>query len=307
MHRAIGWEDLQYILAVAENGSLANAARVLKVNHTTVLRRINAFEEAHGLRLFERLPTGYTLTAGGEELLAAARTMSDVVTTLERKLAGQDLRIEGGLRLTTTDTLIASVLPEILSRFHGAHPGVRVEVSTTNLLANLTRRDADVAIRPANNPPETLIGRRISEIAFALYTSSDFIARHGRSEDLKAYRWLAPDDTLSGSSIALWMKSALPGADIVLRADSLVTLRQAAIAGVGVAALPCYLGDNTPGLTRLLPEPFAPMATSLWILTHEDLRRTARVNAFVGFFSKALSELRPLFEGRASRAVDPAG
>lgn len=110
MHRAIGWEDLQYILAVADNGSLANAARALKVNHTTVLRRINAFEEAHGLRLFERLPTGYTLTAGGEELLAAARAMRDVVTTLERKLAGQDLRIEGSLRLTTTDTLVASVL-----------------------------------------------------------------------------------------------------------------------------------------------------------------------------------------------------
>jgi len=297
MHRAIGWEDLQYILAVADNGSLANAARALKVNHTTVLRRINAFEEAHGLRLFERLPTGYTLTAGGEELLAAARAMRDVVTTLERKLAGQDLRIEGSLRLTTTDTLVASVLPEILSRFHAAHPGVRVEVSSTNLLANLTRRDADVALRPANNPPETLIGRRISEIA--VYAAPDVIARHGRSENLKAYRWLAPDDTLSGSSVALWMKSALPGADIVLRADSLVTLRQAAIAGVGVTALPCYLGDNTPGLVRLLPEPFTPMATSLWILTHEDLRRTARVNAFVEFISRALSDLSPLFEGRA--------
>lgn len=298
MHKAIGWEDLQYVLAVAEHGSLANAARALKVNHTTVLRRINAFEEAQGLRLFERLSTGYTLTAGGEELLAAARAMNEVVTSLERKLAGQDLRVEGTLRLTTTDTLIASVLPDILTGFHAAHPGVRVEVSTSNLLANLTRRDADVAIRPANDPPETLIGRRVCNIAFALYGSPDYLAKHGRANELDSYRWLAPDDSLSGSSVARWMKIALPEADIVLRADSLVTLRQAAVAGLGVAALPCYLGDNTPGLARLAPEPLAPMATSLWILLHEDLRRTARVNAFVSFVTKALTDLRPLFAGK---------
>lgn len=297
MHRTIDWEDLRYILAVADNGSLANAARALKVNHTTVLRRINAFEEAHGLRLFERLPSGYTLTSGGEELLAAARQMSDVVTTLERQFAGQDLRVEGPLRLTTTDTLLASVLPAILVEFRQAYPDVQVEVSTTNLMANLARRDADVAIRPANDPPEALIGRRIGDIAFALYASPAFIEQHGRSEDLASYPWLAPDDSLSGSSVALWMKSALPGARIALRADSLVTLRQAALADMGVCALPCYLGDTTPGLARLMPRPFAPMATSLWILNHEDLRRTARVGAFVNFVSKALRDLRPLFEG----------
>jgi DNA-binding transcriptional LysR family regulator len=143
------WDDLRYVLAVATSGSLAGAARNLGVNHTTVLRRIGAFEQRLGLRLFERLPTGYVLTAGGEELITAARHIDDTVTALERKLAGQDLRLSGVLRITTTDTLMGSILPEILAEFRDSHPGIAIEVAISNLMFNLTRRDADVAIRPA--------------------------------------------------------------------------------------------------------------------------------------------------------------
>lgn len=152
MHR-IDWDDLRYVLAVAEHGSVAAGARALGVNHTTVLRRINALEAAQAVRLFERLPTGYALTAGGEELLAAARQMGEVVTALERRLAGQDLRLEGSLRATTIDTLMVSVLPTILAAFRAAHPGVQIEISVSNTIANLTKRDADVAIRPTDDPP----------------------------------------------------------------------------------------------------------------------------------------------------------
>ena len=297
MHRGVAWDDLQYILAVAKHGSLAGAARALQVNHTTVLRRVNAFEQAQGVRLFERLPTGYTLTAGGEEMLAAAAAMAEVVAALERRLAGQDLRIEGTLRATTTDTLMGSILPGVLATFHGAYPGVRVEVSTSNLMANLTKRDADVAVRPASDAPETLVGRRVAGVAFALYASPIYLASRTATDDLTAHRWLVPDDTLATSTVARWMRAELPEADVVLRADSLLSLRQAALTGLGVAALPCYLGDTTPGLVRLRPEPVAAMATALWVLTHEDLRRTARVRAFTEFVAKALARERPLLEG----------
>jgi DNA-binding transcriptional LysR family regulator len=298
MHKGVAWDDLQYILAVAEHGSLAGAARALNVNHTTVLRRVNAFEEAHGIRLFERLAAGYTLTAGGEEMLAAARAIADVVAALERRLAGQDLRIEGTLRATTTDTLMGSVLPEVVAAFHEAHPGVRVEVSTSNSMANLTKRDAEVAIRPAKDPPETLVGRRVAGVAFVVYASPAYLAAHaGADEPAAAHRWLAPDGTLATSTVARWMRAELPEAEIVLRADSLLSLRQAALAGIGVAALPCYLGDTTAGLVRVRPEPVAAMATSLWVLTHEDLRRTARVSAFTELVTKALARERPLLEG----------
>jgi DNA-binding transcriptional LysR family regulator len=295
MHMA--WDDLQYILAVAEHGSLAAAARALKVNHTTVLRRINAFEKAQGVRLFDRLPAGYALTAGGEELLAAARSMAEVVSALERKLAGRDLRLEGSLRVTTTDTLMASILPEVLAEFHTAHPGVQVELSVSNLMANLTRRDADVAIRPADEAPETLIGRRVATVGFAVYGSPAYLSRRRKAKSLTDHRWLAPDDSLAGSAIGRWMRKDLSDAEIVLRSDSFVSLRQAAVAGLGLVALPCYLGDTTPGLKRLKPQPPTGMRTALWVLTHEDLRRTARVNAFMAFIAQALAARRKTLEG----------
>lgn len=289
------WDDLRYVLAVATEGSLAGAARRLGVNHTTVLRRVGAFEERLGLRLFERLPTGYVLTAGGEELIAAAHRIDDEVVALERKLAGQDLRLSGSVRITTTDTLMDSILPEILVGFRAAHPGIALEVAVSNLMFNLTKRDADVAIRPALDPPEALVGRRIARIAFAIYGSADYLAAH-TSASLADHRWIGPDDHLSATSVAHWMRAELPGADIVLRTDSLIAARNAARAGLGLAALPCYLGDTTPGLVRR-HDPIAAMETALWVLTHEDLRHQARIRALTDFAVQAFGQKRALLEG----------
>jgi DNA-binding transcriptional LysR family regulator len=270
---SLDWDDLRYVLAVADAGSLASAARGLGVNHTTVLRRIGAFEQRLGLRLFESLPTGYVLTAGGEELIAAARHIDDAVSDLERRLAGQDLRLSGIVRVTTTDTLMASILPGILAEFRAAHPGIQIEVALSNLMFNLSKRDADVAIRPAKDPPETLIGRRIANVAFAIYASPRYLATH-RHDDLAAHQWVGPDDSLAATSVAQWMRSELPESAVALRADSLLGVRQSAQAGLGLAALPCYLGDTSPDLA-CVHGPIAAMETSLWILTHEDLRQTA--------------------------------
>jgi DNA-binding transcriptional LysR family regulator len=299
------WDDLRYVLAVANAGSLAGAARSLGVNHTTVLRRVSAFEKRLGVRLFERLQTGYVLTAGGEELIAAAQRIDETVATLERKLAGRDLRLFGTLRVTTTDTLMASVLPEFLAQFRAMHPGIQVEIAVSNLMLNLTKRDADVAIRPARNPPDVLIGRRIAKIAFAIYGSPDYLARHGKTDDLGSHQWVGPDDGLAGTSVAQWMRSALPESEVTLRADSLLGLREAARAGLGLAALPCYLGDTSYDLV-CVHRPIAAMETALWILTHEDLRHTARVRAFTDFAVNAFAHRRPLLEGREARPRAPS-
>jgi DNA-binding transcriptional LysR family regulator len=296
----IEWDDLRYILAVAGAGSLAGAARNLGVNHTTVLRRVGAFEARLGLRLFERMPTGYVLTVGGEELVAAARQIDDTVTSLERKLAGQDLRLSGAIRVTSTDTLMVSILPEILAQFRAAHPGIGIEVALSNVMLNLTRREADIAIRPAKDPPETLVGRRIAKIAFAIYGSSQYLSRRRKTDDLAGHQWVGPDDSLADTSVARWMRSELPESEIVLRADSLLAMREAARAGLGLAALPCYLGDTSPGL-MCVHRPIAAMQTTLWILTHEDLRRTARIRAFTEFAAKAFARRRPLLEGAETR------
>jgi DNA-binding transcriptional LysR family regulator len=293
------WNDLRFVLAVAEAGSLAGAARALRVNHTTVLRRITAFEKGLGLRLFERLPTGYVLTAGGRELIEAARHVNDTIVGLERKLAGQDLRLSGTVRVTTTDSLMGSLLPDILAAFRKAHPGIQLEVAISNALLNLSRRDADVAIRPAENPPEHLVGRSIGKVAFAVYAGGDYLSRHKKTA-LADHQWVAPDDSLSGISIARWMRAELSNSEVTLRADSVLGLKLAAEAGLGLAALPCYLGDTSPRLV-CVHAPIRAMETALWILTHDDLRHTARIRAFTEFAANALAQQRPLLEGKLTR------
>lgn len=283
------WDDLRYILAVAEHGSLAAAARALRVNHTTVLRRVHGFEAARGVRLFDRLPGGYALTPGGEAMLAAARAMRQVVDDLERQVTGQDARLDGTLRVTTADTLMEGVVPALLATFRGAHPGIGLEVTVGNAMADLSRRDADVAIRPTSRPPEALVGRRVCAIAYLLYRAADVADDAG---------WIAPDDSLASSAIGRWARRHLDPARVILRTDSLVAMRNAAQAGLGVAALPAYLGDIAHGLVRCLPDHATPAPTDLWLLTHADLRHTARIRAFMDHAGAALEARRAVFEAR---------
>ena len=294
------WDDLQYVLAVADAGTLAGAASALRVNRTTVLRRINSFERTHGVRLFERLPGGYQLTLAGSELLAAARGLEDTIVTLERKLAGQDSRAEGVVHLTTSDTLLGSVLAAPIRAFQEKNPGIVLEITTSNALLDLSRRDADVAIRPVADPPEDLIGRRICDIAFAIYAAVGFAEAHDTKVNLTNHRWLAPDETLAGISIVRWMRSSLPATRPAVHVDSLLAMRELCASGGGLAALPCYLGDLDERLVRVRP-PLREMTTALWVLSHPDLVRTARVRLFVDFMVTFLRGTRALFEGQRAR------
>jgi DNA-binding transcriptional LysR family regulator len=294
--RGIDWSDLRFFLAVAEQGSLGGAARELGVNHTTVLRRINALEQRLGLRLFDRLPSGYAMTVGGEVLLSAAKQVENTISSLERALAGQDLRLVGSLRVTTTDTLAASLMMPIISAFRTAHPGIDLELAISNAMFSLSKRDADVAVRPATHPPENLVGRRIGAVAWAVYASIATADRLGKNEDLFSEQWVAGDDNLSGAAAAKWLKERVQSERIAFRADSFLTLRDASAAGLGLAVLPCYLGDLCPALRRI-GSPLSELRTELWILTHPDLRRTARVRAFMEFAANALSAQKELIEG----------
>jgi DNA-binding transcriptional LysR family regulator len=296
--RRIDWTDLQFVLAVANRGSVAAAARALGVNHTTVLRRVQAFEDAHAVRLFDRMPTGYAMTAAGENVLAAARSIADVIDDLEGRIAGQDLRLEGLLRVTTTDTLMSSLLPPILADFQRLHPAVQLDVSVAAEVANLGRREADVAIRITSSPPELLIGRRICAVAMAIYKASTVPMEMRELPELLSEKWIDLSDAFADTNVGRWMRSNVPDDRIALRTDDFIAMSRAAAAGMGLAALPTFLGDTMPDLKRASRPISVQPRPSLWILSHKDLRRTARVRAFSEFAAASLARKRDVIEGQ---------
>ncbi len=291
------WDDLRYFLSVAREGSLSGASRNLGVNHTTVYRRMLGLEQKQGVRLFERLNGNYALTTAGEEMRQSAEQIAEEIDGLDRRLSGRDLRLSGTIRITTTDTLAYRFLGPHFANFHAAYPGIGLEVVLDSQHLNLTRRQADIAIRPTDAPPENLIGRQVSELSFAVYGSDDYLALHGNQHDLSAHSWLGFDDSLSHLMVAKWMSDNLTEPNIILRANNFFALFSGALAGMGLAALPCFLADPEPTLHRLNGVEVVK-GSSLWLLTHEDLRDTARIRAFMDFFYDGLVGERGVLEGR---------
>ena len=300
MQGHISWDDLRLVSAVGEAGTLTGAARKLGVDHSTAFRRLGALEVRLGVRLFERARDGYAPTPAGEATIAAAGRMLADLGDLEQRLAGEDLRPAGAVRMTTTDTLLDFLAP-LLAAFRAAHPEITVEIVAANAFFTLTRRDADVAIRPAAAAPENLVGRRIATLATALYAAPDYLARRSH-EDLRRHDWVAPDDSLGHLGSAKWMQAEIPAERVVVRANSLLALRAAARAGLGIASLPCYLADPDPALARVRA-PLPEMASALWLLTHPDLRRVARIRAFLDFAADWLASRRALIEGDSLTSI----
>ena len=285
MHK-INWQDLQYILVVARQGSVSAAARTLGVNHSTVLRRINALEERQGLRLFDRLRTGYVLSQEGQQLLQAAQSIEDTVSGLERRIAGAELKLEGTIRVTTTDSVLLYICGKHISNFQMTYPDISIELTVTSSILSLSRRDADVAIRPSRFEPERLTGERVSDFYFAFYAGADFWAANSGTP-LADLPWLGPDGSMAGSPAGRWMRDKIPNAKIVMAADSFLALGDAARRNLGVALLPCAQADAMPDLVRI-GEPLPDYKTGLWVLTHRDLLGAVRISTFYHFMINAL-------------------
>ena len=298
MHSALDWNDLRVVLAVAREGSLSGAARYLRVTHSTVFRRLAVVEQTLGVRFFERSRDGYAATPAGEAAALLAARLADEIVELERRLSGQDMRPSGTVRITTSNTIWPLVCGHLLE-FRTRHPGIVLEFTISNAMANLTRREADIAIRPVSEPPEHLVARRIAGIAHALYASLDYTMRKDAA-DLDGQDWIGLEDTETPTVIGRWLRQHVRPDNIVLTVDALPALHDAARAGLGLAVLPCYLGDPDEKLCRVTVMPPDLPQTALWLLTHDDLRRTARVRAAMDFFAVALSQHRALLAGRCA-------
>jgi molybdate transport repressor ModE-like protein len=295
MKNLLSLEDLKLIRAVGASGALTAAARQLGLDHSTAFRRLGSVEQRLGARLFERARDGYTPTVAGEAALTAATRILGELGDIEHRLAGEDFRPSGTVRITTTDTLVA-LATSVFAALRAQQPEITIELVVSNSFFTLTKRDADIAVRPAADPPDNLVGRRLAALATAPYAATDYLARHPRTE-ISQHDWVGTDETLQHLPSARWLSSHVAQNRIVYRANSLLALHMAARAGMGVAALPCYLGDSEPGLRRVHP-PLAELEVSLWLLTHPDLKRVAKIRTVLDFVAGKLWEQRELIEGR---------
>ncbi len=285
--RPLNWDDLQVFLSVVQHGSILGAARALRVNHSTVLRRVGSLEGALATRLFDRLPSGYALTSSGGEIAERLAGITEQIDAAHRHVMGLDVAIKGIIRLTSTDTLVHLLMPLIV-RFQAHHPGVQVQLVVNNSFLSLSRREADVAIRGSNRPPENLVGRRVGNIQTALYASRAYLDSVGRQTSLQDYAWVAPDESLSHLEQARWLIRNIPAERIAVQVDSLVGMVDAVEQGAGVGMLLCPLAQSRPGLVQLEP-PEERLNTQVWILTHPELKQVARIRAFTQFMFDALS------------------
>lgn len=300
MNRDIAWDDLRLILAIAVAGTLSGAARKLGVSHATVFRRLGDIEQRLGVTLFERGRTGYSPTVAGEDMAAAARRIEAEVLEVERRVVGRDLRPSGTVRVTTTDTLLAGLLSPVFVAFRKAYPDIALEVAISNQLFSLSKREADVAIRPSVAPPEALVGRRVSTIAQAIYGHRDALpSEEAETPDIRTLDWVGPDEAMVYRPLEKWMSAQGLDAVTHYRVDTLLGILAAVKDGAGVAVLPCYLAQGHAEMTRLGP-PVSELATDLWLLTHPDLQKTARIRAFLDFTNAAVKVRRARLEGQAS-------
>ena len=283
----INWDNLRYVLVVANKGSIAAAARELGVNRTTVLRRINTFQQNLNCRIFDRGDTGYVLTPEAEKMIDAAREVEGTLFDMQRQIAGHELKLEGELRVTTTDTFMSSLLGPHLASFQQTHPHIVVEVLMTNNILDLNRRDADVAIRPTRSPDAGLVGRRLCDVDFGVYATPQLLQWVDRKQIFDA-RWIGFVDDIMQTPIGVWFSNAVDIRQICLRCDSFVAVRVAAEAGIGIALLPRLLGDSSAALERLDVDT-SELTVGLWALAHPDLVRSARVHAFIEHLSQALA------------------
>ena len=293
----LSWDDFRYVKAIADTRTLGGAAQELAVNHSTVFRRLAQIEKGLGSRLFERSRGGYALTPCGEEMVRLAERMGEDIVTFERQVTGHDLRPSGELRVTTNDTALIHLMTDVFAGFRRAYPEISLDVVVANQALNLSKRDADVAIRATERPPETLIGRRVADIAWAVFAAPDKApANFDPGNDGREVDWIGFGDNLAGLKAAKWLKEHAAPGRVVYRINTVLGLAEAAAAGIGFAILPCFIGASTPGLTSLTP-PIEDISGAIWLLTHADLRQTARVRAFMDFASDEIGKRRKMLEG----------
>jgi DNA-binding transcriptional LysR family regulator len=294
------WDDLKHLLAVARHGSTLAAGRALGVDQSTVQRRLIELERGIGQSLVQRQPTGYRLTEFGEEMLPFAEAVERSVQAFERQLGTLGTETAGVIRVTCPEPIVNRIMQTgLLDRFHARHSALQVRFVMSDKYIDLSRGDADVALRSGDTDDDELVGRKIGDSIWAVYASRTYIERHGQPasiEDIARHSLVGFDDTMAKHRIAQWLHKVAPDAPLAARSSSVLGLIYSVKAGIGVGPLPMPLGDAEPDLVRVLGP--VPELSRIWrLLTTRELRRTPRVSAFFDFIIEEIETLRPIITG----------
>jgi len=290
------WSDLKIILAICRTGSLSAAARILELNHSTIFRRINNIEKNMGVRFFERLPQGYAMTEAGEAAMKAAERIEIDVLGLTREIQGKDLRLQGTIHVTAPAGISLTLLGPHLARFCKTHPDIHINLTATSHTLELSRREVDLAIRVTKKPPDTSIGRRICNFKTSIYATRSYLNKH-KNTGLDEHNWLLTDDQMEWLPASIRKNKEKEKIKVVYSSNNILAVLNAAKEGLGIAPLPCFIGDSERKLHRVIDPP-EELTSELWVLTHSDLRNTARVRALLTFLHMAFSEQKDLLEGQ---------
>lgn len=290
----LDWDDLRTFLAIARQGSLSGAARVLGVQQTTVGRRLAGLEARAGAMLLQKTPRGYVTTSAGDAILGNVERIEGEALAIERRITGRDVRLEGTVRVTMVESLAADLVVPALPSFHARHPGIALDIAAEARSLSLTMREAEVAVRLARLEQQDLAVRKLGTLTFGLYASEAYLAAHGMPDFAAG----APGHAVVANQaefghlpeVSFLARVAREGR-VVLRSNSRYVQREAARAGLGIACLARYLGDA--GGLVLLEAPESVTPREIWLAVHNDIRHTPRIRAVTDFLAATLRAAAP--------------
>ena len=290
------WDDLRHFLAFARAGTMQAAAKALGVNISTVQRRIAELEERVGRRLVERHLGSYCLTELGKQLRPAAEDVEAAVASFERHLAACDKGLTGTVRVTCGSSMAACLRrTPLIDAFHARYPGLRVELVISERFLDLSKGEADIAIRLGEPTDEALVGRKIADVSWAVYASRAYVERYGRphnAEDLNCHRVVGCDGPIRDYPGARWLRSVAPHATVDARSEHWQGVMLAVKAGAGLAAMPHWQGDSESEFVRVIEN--TGLVLPYYLLMHRDMQQNPRVRAFADFVASEIKSFRAL-------------
>ena len=290
--RGLQWDDIRYFLELARTGSLSGAARRLRVEHSTVARRVEALEQSLGIRLFDRLPKAWSLTAEGETLVAQAGRLDDEAQAFSRAALGVS-SLQGTVRVSAPPVLAGHFLVPRLAAIRVRWQNIDLEVIGESRDANLARGEADLAIRMSRPSAPGLAARCIGDMGYGLYAAHGYIRRPP-----DAWEFLGYDDSLVQVPQQRWLTQVAGNRRFVFRSNDLAALLNAARVGLGIAVLPHFLAANDDALSPV-SDPACPTVRQIWLVMHPDVKRSPRVRLLADLLVELVGEAQSLLSGTA--------